>query len=220
MNLLVRCLTALLFPVVVGGIVFLAAGRVDLPMVWVCLGELGVFLVAGVVWFPRGLVAERLQPGPGAAKDHHQALTMPWLFAHWIIAGLDVGRFHWSDTIPPEAQIGGLIGYAATLVMMFWTMSVNPFYSSVIRIQTDRGHHPIVAGPYRWVRHPGYLATLAGMACGGLALGSWVGMLPLVPVFALFVRRILNEDRLLKAELEGYAAYMEQVRFRLVPGVW
>jgi protein-S-isoprenylcysteine O-methyltransferase Ste14 len=70
------------------------------------------------------------------------------------------------------------------------------------------------------VRHPGYAATLFAMLTGGVALGSWLAMLPLLVFFGLFVRRTLLEDRLLKQELEGYAEYAQNVRCRLIVGVF
>ena len=99
-------------------------------------------------------------------------------------------------------------------------MRVNRFYSSVVRVQTDRGHHPVVDGPYRFVRHPGYAATLVAVLSGGVALGSWLAMLPVLGFAVVFVRRTLVEDRLLQLELPGYAAYAQQVPSRLIPGVF
>jgi protein-S-isoprenylcysteine O-methyltransferase Ste14 len=220
MVILRRAIVGFLSPLVLAAIVLLAAGRFDLPWVWTVFGVLSLFSAAGAVWLDRGLVAERLRPGPGAAKDHHRALVAPFLLAHWILTGLDLGRFHWSDTVPLEVKGGCLAGFAAALAMNFWAMRVNRFYSSVIRIQTDRGHQPITAGPYRWVRHPGYAATVLSMLCGSLAMGSWIGTLPIVPIAFLFIRRIINEDRLLHSELAGYDEYSSAVRYRLIPGVW
>jgi len=99
-------------------------------------------------------------------------------------------------------------------------MRANRFYSSVVRVQTDRGHHTVADGPYRFVRHPGYTATLFAMLSGGVALGSWLAMLPILGFAATFVRRTLLEDRLLQMELPGYAAYAQRVRSRLIPGLF
>ena len=78
----------------------------------------------------------------------------------------------------------------------------------------------MAAGPYRFVRHPGYTATLFAMLSGGVALGSWLAMLPVLGFFGLFVRRTLLEDRMLQQELEGYAEYAQKVRYRLVGGLF
>jgi protein-S-isoprenylcysteine O-methyltransferase Ste14 len=99
-------------------------------------------------------------------------------------------------------------------------MRANPFYSSAVRVQADRGHRVVEAGPYRFVRHPGYTGTMAGMLFGALALGSWAGVVPVLGVVALFVRRTAVEDRLLRHDLPGYADYARRVRFRLVAGAY
>lgn len=215
-----RAFIALGFPATIGAIVFVSAGRMDLPLVWGLLGLLTLFvLTAGFVLDPR-LLQERVRPGPGAIRDYHRALCAPLVLAHWILTGLDLGRFHWSDTFPREVQLAGLVGYGIGLAITLWAMTTNTFYSSVIRIQRDRGQQPVTVGPYRYVRHPGYLATIVCCLSGGLALGSWVGAAPLVVVALLFLRRTVTEDRILREQLEGYASYAERVRFRLIPGVW
>ncbi len=104
--------------------------------------------------------------------------------------------------------------------MNLWALRANRFYSSAVRIQADRGQHPVDTGPYRFVRHPGYAATTTATVAAGLALGSWLAIVPALGFVALFVRRTVFEDRLLVAELPGYAAYAGRVRGRLVPGVF
>jgi len=212
-------LRVLLFPLAVAAVVFTAAGTLNLPMVWATLALLTAFMVGGVFFFDKDLFQERLRPGPGGKDYLHICLALPLLLAHLILTGLDVGRFHWS-LVPFGVQVLGLVGYAFGLGVVFWAMKINRFYSSVIRIQRERGHHPITDGPYRFVRHPGYTATIWCYVCGGLALGSFVGTLPNVLTAFLFIWRTLKEDRILQSELEGYADYARQVRYRLVPGLW
>jgi protein-S-isoprenylcysteine O-methyltransferase Ste14 len=206
-------------PAVVGGIIFLAAGRVDLPMVWGVMGILTLFTAVMLARMDPGFLRERLRPGPGNRDRLTRPLGLVLLLSHWVVAGLDVGRFHWSP-IPWGLQVVGLVGYAASMVLVLWAVRTNPFYSSVVRLQADRGQRPVTSGPYRFVRHPGYTGTVLGMVCGGLALGSWAAMLPIVGGVALFVRRTLVEDRLLRQELTGYADYARCVRYRLVVGVF
>ena len=90
----------------------------------------------------------------------------------------------------------------------------------MVRIQTDRGHHLVTSGPFRYVRHPAYAAFPFLMVGSGLALGSWlaalVGLLLVLPV----LRRTALEDRVLREKLEGYSTYARQVRYRMFPGVW
>jgi protein-S-isoprenylcysteine O-methyltransferase Ste14 len=99
-------------------------------------------------------------------------------------------------------------------------MSVNRFFSSVVRIQDDRGHHVIDVGPYARVRHPGYVGMLMlGMALP-LAFGSWWAFVPGLPLVAFALRRVWIEDAFLLAHLPGYREYAGRVRYRLVPGAW
>jgi protein-S-isoprenylcysteine O-methyltransferase Ste14 len=167
------------------------------------------------------LLRERFRPpAEGRVRDYHRAMAMPLLIASWVLTGLDLGRLHWSDTIPRPVQIAGLSCYAVAMAMTLWAMASNRFYSSVIRLQRDRGQHPVNTGPYRFIRHPGYAGTILAFLGGGLALGSWLGMAPLALLVLLFARRTIMEDRMLRRELDGYEAYAGQVRYRIVPGVW
>jgi hypothetical protein len=102
------------------------------------------------------------------------------LFVHWIVAGLDRGRFHWSDSVPPWLQALALIAVAGGYALCFWAMAVNRFFSSVVRIQAERGQYVVTAGPYAYVRHPGYLAGILIMVASGPALGSWLAAALLV----------------------------------------
>ena len=219
MSKLAALARSLAFPAVVGVIICVSAGTWELQFVWAVLGVMAALYVALIAFGDPGLVRERAAP----AGDNRDRLTRPlgalFLLTHWVVAGLDVGRFHWSP-VPWEVQVVGVIGYAAALSVNFWALRVNRFYSSAVRVQEDRGHHVISGGPYRFVRHPGYAATLFAMFSGGAALGSWLAVLPIIGFAVLFVRRLLLEDRMLHAELPGYAEYAQRVRSRLIPGVF
>ena len=219
MSRLSGAMRSLLFPIVVGGIIFTAAGRWDLPMVWAVLGVLAALGWALAFRGDAGMARERRAPGPGNRDRLTRPLSALFLLGHWVLTGLDVGRFEWS-LVPRELQVAALAAYAAAMAIVFWAMRANRFYSSVVRVQEERGHHAVASGPYRFVRHPGYAATVAGTLSGSIALGSWLGTLPIVAFAALFVRRTLLEDRMLLEELPGYTDYARRVRYRLLPGVF
>jgi protein-S-isoprenylcysteine O-methyltransferase Ste14 len=210
---------ALVFPIVIGGIIFASAGDWRLPFVWAVLGLMAAFYLALAALADESLIRERLAPGPGNRDRLTRSVGGILLLGHWVVAGLDVGRLRWS-LIPWEIQLAGVLGYAAALGINFWAMRANRFYSSVVRVQTDRGQHVVTAGPYRFVRHPGYAATLFALLSGGAALGSWLAFVPALGFVAVFVRRTLLEDRLLQSELPGYAEYAQSVRSRLIPGLF
>lgn len=198
---------------------FASAGRLDLPFFWAYVGFMAVAAVAMVVLIDRGLLRERLKPGPGGTDRNLRWVAMPFLVGQWAIAGLDVGRFHWSDAIPIPLRVAGLALLAVSFSLSIWAMRVNRFFSPVVRIQEERDHHVITDGPYAWVRHPGYLAAMLH-AIGTLALGSWMAMGVMACVPFLLGRRITIEDRFLRERLAGYADYAARVHYRLIPGVW
>ena len=207
----------------IGGVLFSSAGRFDVSVVWWAYVGLWVLVsVVGALGADPGLVQERLRPGPGARESLLLAALIAGTLtaAHFAIAGLDVGRFHWSDSVPTELEWAGLVVLAASLAVAQWASSTNRFFSSVVRIQAERGHHVVSSGPYAYVRHPGYTGAIGAALSSGIALGSWLSILPCLIGVALLVRRIAKEECVLREELPGYAGYQQRVRYRLVPWLW
>jgi protein-S-isoprenylcysteine O-methyltransferase Ste14 len=208
------------FFILAAAALFGGAGTLAIPNFWAYLAILATIFVASLVGLDPDLARERMRPG-GQKPPVALQLFAFVLVAHWLIAGLDRGRFHWSDTVPEWLQIVGLIGVAAGYWLCFWAMRVNRFFSSIIRIQSDRGQRVIDTGPYSVIRHPGYLAGILVMVASGLALGSWLAWVFLVVLSLPFLMyRAIAEDRVLQAELPGYRDYAARVRWRLLPGVW
>ncbi|MGH9817482.1 MAG: methyltransferase family protein [Candidatus Acidiferrales bacterium] len=200
---------------------FGAAGRWDLPMFWAYSGVLLSVMLVSLIGADRDLMKERQKPGPGG-KDHAlRWLAIVVMLAHFIIAGLDVGRGHWSDTVPRWMQVVALAVIAAALGLSKWASMTNRFFSAVVRIQRDRGHHLVDTGPYAHIRHPGYAAAIGWFLLSGVALGSWLAA-AIGAIFGapLFLRRLFIEERMLLAELEGYTEYAQRVPYRLIPGIW
>ena len=199
---------------------FASAGTAALPTYWVYLGIFAAVFVASFLLLDPDLARERMRPG-GKSQPLGLKLFSSVLFAHWIIAGLDHGRFHWSDTVPGWLQWLGLALLAAGYALCLWAMRVNRFFSSVVRIQSDRGQVLVTTGPYASIRHPGYLAGIVIILTSGVALDSWVAAALLVAVGLPFLLyRTVIEDRVLLAELPGYPAYVARVRWRIIPGIW
>ena len=213
-------LRILAFETMLAATLFLAAGRWDLPWFWAVIAVHSALLTVGMSSIDPALQRERLKPGPGGKDRYLRLIALPFILAHLIVAGLDVGRLHWSRPVPTGIQALALIGYAAGMALSVCAMLSNRFFSPVVRIQHERGHTLVTSGPYRFVRHPGYVGAILASACGGVALGSWWSLVPLAPFAALFLRRTAVEDRMLRADLDGYVGYAERVRYRLVPGLW
>jgi len=209
---------------VIGALMFLAAGRLDWMSAWVflALGVL-VFLTAGfyVVRKNPDVVNERGKGAQGA-KTWDRILTSIYavfLFALYIVAGLDAGRFQWS-VMPIAVQGLGGVGYVLGMLLIYWAMLANPFLAQVVRIQDERGHTTVSSGPYRYVRHPMYVGILVSYGATPLLLGSWLALVPFAIMGVLVLLRTSLEDKTLLAELPGYSEYAQRVRFRLFPGVW
>jgi protein-S-isoprenylcysteine O-methyltransferase Ste14 len=136
-----------------------------------------------------------------------------------VVAGLDAVRYQWSYMPFYFVYIGAAV-IALTNAFGTWAMLENEHFEQFVRIQTERGHRVVTTGPYRIIRHPGYAATIIGAVGVPLMLGSWWAFVPMVAHMILFGIRTWLEDRTLAKELDGYAAYTRQTRFRLFPGIW
>ena len=200
-------------------ILFGAAGRLDIIEFWCWLMALTAICVATVLIIDPDLVRERMRPAGQRPSLGYWLSTLLFIVV-LAVAGLDRGRLHWSDSVPVWLRAVGLMLFALGWVPVIWAMRVNQFFSSAVRIQFDREQRVISDGPYRFVRHPGYTAALVVILANGVALGSWlaaaIGWLG-VP---LLLWRTGKEDRMLHAELPGYAQYAARVKWRLLPGVW
>jgi protein-S-isoprenylcysteine O-methyltransferase Ste14 len=188
--------------------------------VWTLLAVHATILLVTMPLMDPTLGRERLKPGPGAKDTGTRRAATLLLLAHLVIAGLDVGRFHWSPPIPLQVRVIALVLFAFGMGLSMWAMVVNRFFSSAVRLQSDRGHHLIDSGPYRFVRHPGYAGLVPSAVCGGIVIGSLWSLVPLAVTAVLLVRRLEMEDAFLHRELAGYPDYAQRVRYKLLPGLW
>jgi len=210
------------FAVAVGALVVGPAPRVERAALAAWVAAVTLPPLIAVFGMDPALVSERLNPGPGARERLWVAflVVVPLVVSHVWIGRLDAGRYHWSPPMPPALRVTGVLVLAAGNALAHWAMAVNRFFSSVVRIQRDRGQHVVSEGPYGLVRHPGYAGVVLMLLGSPLALGSWWSMVPNVALGALLIHRTRLEERVLLAELDGYGAYAARVRARLLPGVW
>jgi len=219
-------LMLMVFIVIMPMLPLLISWRWDWWEAWVYLGfSLLGFIVSRALVGKKhpDLIAERgkyLDYKNPQAWDKKLAPSMGILgVAIPIAAGLDA-RFG------PSADFGWVVKAAALLfflgsnVLGTAAMMANRFFSGMVRLQTERGHHVISSGPYSWVRHPGYLGALLTYIATPFLLDSWWTLIPVVLTFVLIVIRTRLEDNFLQKELEGYQAYTQKVRYRLFPGIW
>src|SRR5512133_1246810 len=152
-------LKAGLFVIAAAAALFGAAGTVAIPGFWAYLAIFAVVMIVSFAALDPDLLRERMRPGGKKPPLALRVFSLV-LFMHWIVAGLDRGRFHWSDDVPGWLQGICLFTVGAGYALALWAMRVNRFFSSAIRIQTDRGQHVVTTGPYAFVRHPGYTAGI------------------------------------------------------------
>jgi protein-S-isoprenylcysteine O-methyltransferase Ste14 len=205
-------------------LIFVAAGHLRYWQGWIYF-SLNVALVALTVWVLREspeLMSERLKPGRGIKRwdKVYFVFSTPLYLLAVVLAGLDRGRFHWSRDFPIWVYALAILVYLSGQAVFIWAKKVNPFFSSVVRIQTDRGQTVCDRGPYRFVRHPGYLGGLVFGLATPFVLGSYWALIPQAVAEAMLVFRTLLEDEMLREELPGYREYARRIRHRLIPGVW
>lgn len=215
----------ILSPVLLAAFMFALAGTTDWLWGWV------FHIVHTGVWVIMSIVLVIANPELLNRRGRRQANDKTWDFIMvaiygitWILmlvaAALDV-RYAYT---PPVGALWHLIGnllIVAGFAITTWSMAVNRHFEVTVRIQDDRDHHVITAGPYRYVRHPGYSGVIVAFYFGmPLALGSTLAALFAVLGLITMIVRTAFEDRTLQAELPGYAAYAAQTRYRLLPGIW
>ncbi len=203
---------------------FWLAGRWDWIEGWAYVGlfTLGQSVI-GIYLLIRDpeLIRRRARAGEGTKAWDKVCLSLFGCsyLAIMVVAALDA-RWGWSETPAWLVPAGGAL-YVLGAVLVTWAMAVNTHFEKTVRIQTDRGHKVIDSGPYRLVRHPGYVATILGFVLAPpLMLRSRWALLPAAVAVSVFVLRTALEDRMLRRELEGYAEYAKRVRYRLLPPVW
>ncbi len=204
----------------VGAPLFLPAGGLDFINGWLFIGLLFVpMLILGIVLFVKApaLLEKRL----GAKeKENTQkgvvALSGLLFVIGFVVAGLDF-RFGWSH-IPAWGVIAasGILLFAYGLYAE--VMRENAYLSRTVEVQENQT--VIDTGLYGIIRHPMYAATVWLFLSIPVVLGSWWSFLCFLPYAAVIIVRILNEEKVLEAGLDGYAEYKKRVRYRLIPYIW
>jgi protein-S-isoprenylcysteine O-methyltransferase Ste14 len=150
-------------------------------------------------------------------------VLVPWItglpLVTVVLAGLG-RRFGWMSVVPPWTTWPAVALMVAGSALAYLAMRTNRFFSSYVRIQSDRDHVVVDRGPYAFVRHPGYAGSVAVALATPILLDSLPGLAVAAVTILLTVVRTYLEDRTLAQELPNYRAYSERVRFRLLPWVW
>ena len=211
-------------PLSVLALIFLPAGSIAWRPGWVFVMVLTLGFGASALVLARVNPAiyrarSRFQPGTKGWDKALLAVILPAMVAILPVAALDAGRLHWS-AVPPRLIVMGYGAVLAGIAVTAWAQAVNPFFEPGVRIQSERHQRVIDTGPYRFVRHPGYVSALLLFIGMALAFGSFWALIPAVIASAVLVLRTAWEDQLLHAGLPGYTDYAARVRWRLIPGLW
>jgi protein-S-isoprenylcysteine O-methyltransferase Ste14 len=210
---------------VVGLLLFGAAGTLNWPEAWLYLALASAISVAAGLWMARNdpaLLSERLRSPFQREQKPWDKAVMAVMLAFWIgwliLMGLDQ-RYHWSSVPTALKAIGfALIVLGSYLVIL--TLKANSYAAPVVKIQMGRGHAVATTGPYAYVRHPMYAGALLFLTGVPLLLGSWWGLAASPALVLIIAVRAVFEERTLAAELDGYADYAARVRYRFVPYLW
>lgn len=195
---------------------------------WAVVGIWVAFAVAATAFLWRhdpALLAERMKGSPAQVGQKRwdvvvMLLILPAGLGIFVVPGLDVMRFRWSEPLPVWVELLAMAAHVPSLLLIGWVMRENTHLSRVVRIAEERGHEVITTGPYALVRHPMYTAVIVLVFALPAALGSRLALVPAALMAALMAVRTWLEDRTLHAELPGYPDYARETRYRLVPGVW
>jgi len=209
-----------LFFLLLSAMFFLTAGTFAYWEAWVYLTVLFIptFLVLNYLFKnDLELLERRMRMREKEAKQK-LIIKISYLYflLDFLLSGFD-RRFEWSDVpvvVVVVADVLVLLGY----IMFFLVLKENRYASRIIEV--EQGQEVITSGPYAIIRHPMYLGASLIYILSPLALGSYWAMIPSLLVIPLLVARIRNEERVLGRELKGYQEYVQQIKYRLIPGIW
>lgn len=205
-------------------IIFFSAGRIDYwqGLIYVFIGLIMATLGYIVLKPDSELLMERSKPGEGSKKWDKTLLGLSLLITitMYVIAGLDSGRYNWSPKFHWSLTLIGIILTATGQLLFLLAQKQNRFFSSTVRIQTDRDHTVCDTGLYKTVRHPAYLGSIIQSIGFPLLFGSLWSIIPVGFMIILHITRTYLEDKTLIKELKGYSEYSLKTRYKIFPFVW
>jgi protein-S-isoprenylcysteine O-methyltransferase Ste14 len=205
-------------------LIFISAGRIDYwqGLIYVSIGLIMFSLNMTVLRIDSELLNERSKPGEGVKKWDKTILGLSFLFtiSMFIVAGLDSGRYHWSPDFHWSLYLVGIILTIFGQLTFLIAQKQNKFFSSTVRIQTNREHIVCETGLYKIVRHPAYLGSIIQSLGFPLLFGSLWSIIPICLLIFLIIIRTRLEDKTLKNELTGYPEYADKTRYKIIPYVW
>lgn len=219
---IIRRITQVIFTFLLQGfLLFTSACTLHWSWAWFLIATEIIILLINFIALPMEVIEER-----GRAKKNVKqwdktlmSISIAPLLGIFILSGLDY-RFSWSPNFHYSIHIISLIVLLLASILFTWSMVSNKFFSTMVRIQEERGHTIAAEGPYKYVRHPGYVGYILMVIATPVALGSIYAILMSFLVMIIFITRTVLEDKTLLSELEGYEKYSQKVKYRLIPFIW
>lgn len=206
-----------------GSILFLPAGTFNYWQAWVFLAVVAIAAWAPIISVLRrdpAALQGRMRGGPTAETRAAQKALIAGLYlslaAMVVVSALD-HRFGWSR-VPTAICLVGDVLVAVGLGVVALVIIQNSYATATVQVQA--GQQVVSSGMYGLVRHPMYTGNVIMLIGIPLALGSYWGLVFVVPGLIVLATRVRDEEKLLEEELTGYREYTRQVRYRLVPGMW
>ena len=193
------------------GLLFLAAGTSHVASLRAYLALFSAWLLVTMLAVDPRLARERAHPRNTGIDDRLRFATGFLFLLTLTIAALSAGRLHPGLNVPTRLRDAALVVFALSGSLQTWAMIANPFFSPVVRLQSECGHRVIQSGPYKYLRHPGYFAMLSSVPSSALAIGSWLALIPACGFVFVILRRACLEDQFLRANLPGYIDYANHV---------
>jgi protein-S-isoprenylcysteine O-methyltransferase Ste14 len=166
------------------------------------------------------LLERRLNANPGSERRSTQKilnfLISKALFLVVVVSAID--HRYAGSAVPVYGVVAGDVLVVLGFLIGFFVFKENAFASAIIEI--GAGQKVISSGPYALVRHPMYVGWLVTFSGVPPALGSWWGLITLIPILLVIVWRLLDEEIFLAGNLPGYSEYQNRVQYRLVPFIW
>jgi protein-S-isoprenylcysteine O-methyltransferase Ste14 len=208
---------------VLGLILFVPAGTLKYWQAWVFIAVFTVATIVPSIYLARtspAALRRRMHGGPLAEARTAQKFiiigALLSLFAMVAFSAYD-HRVGWS-AVPTVVCLIGDVLVVVGLTLGMLVVVQNSYAAATVRVES--GQKLASSGLYKLVRHPMYAANVILMVGMPLALGSYWGLLLVIPGVLVLVLRILDEEQLLSLELGGYREYTQRVRYRLLPYVW
>jgi len=205
-------------------IIFISAGRIDYwqGLIYVIIGLIMFLLNYTVLRIDSELLNERSKPGEATKKWDKTILGLSFIItiSMYIVGGLDSGRYHWSPDFHWSLYLMGIFLTVLGQLLFLVAQKQNKFFSSTVRIQTNREHIVCETGLYKIVRHPAYLGSIIQSLGFPLLFGSLWSIIPIFLSIIFLITRTNLEDKTLKNELKGYLEYSDKTRYKIIPYVW